>query len=319
MVLFENLQTPEGKSTLSRPCWLTAPVPSRIWTGASRPSVPPLALRDLNPQVQLAGRPHSHLDIGTLPFGKLSLKLCKPGRNGYQQPTGSVARYPRFNLQGALIATWKWAPCSSLKICKRRKHRIPPAVGLMASGASGIRTREFVLQGALIATWKWPPWQPGRSPGFARGFARLCAASCPCKHDIFNREENPLKCWNHFLPWPSPLMYSCPPARVTSSKVLPLLSGMQDMEDLVTHWAMRTFDPLVTLCVKCTHQSTMNTSLQATHICLELQWAHSSVEGHTWCCQVKRQCVQRFQATLTPVIMTAEADLRCFFSHHTAT
>ena len=167
------------------------------------------------------------------------------------------------------------------------------------------------LEMATLTTWK--------IARIRQGFARLCAASCPCKHDIFNREENPLKCWNHFLPWPSPLMYSCPPARVTSSKVLPLLSGMQDMEDLVTHWAMRTFDPLVTLCVKCTHQSTMNTSLQATHICLELQWAHSSVEGHTWCCQVKRQCVQRFQATLTPVIMTAEADLRCFFSHHTAT
>ena len=37
-----------------------------------------------------------------------------------------------------------------------------------------------------------------------------------------------------------------------------------------------------------------------THICLELHWAHSSVEGHTWCCQVKRQCVQSFQASHVP-------------------
>ena len=173
----------------------------------------------------------------------------------------------------------------------------------MASGASGIRTREFVLQGALIATWKWPPWQPGRSPGL---FKAVCSE---LSLQLFTWTKSTYVLVSSCQ---GDLLEGAPPAQRDPSQML------QDVEDLVTHWAMRTFDPLVTLCVKCTHQSTMSTSLQATHICLELQWAHSSVEGHTWCCQVKRRCVQRFHATLTPVIMTAEAD-PLLFPHHTAT
>ena len=134
---------------------------SSLGGGAVGLQSPPAAAQPPSPPA-----PHSHLDIGTLPFGELLFENMQApeGRGGID-----TSIYPQVQLAGRPFpSAFQW---SCLKICKHRKERVPSAdpvgwrrpflpgfeperQGLpFPPWRSGIWTLRFNLQGALIATW----------------------------------------------------------------------------------------------------------------------------------------------------------------------